>query len=200
MRNLTKSLLTVGAGILLVGGLTVGATVKAPEARAVLLNGLCTTDGYAHCARQTGSYFDWWNRDISGDTNQQMSRSYQGQVSSSGCWPFNCGSGLNAALNNTAVYKIFDINTGQCMLSNHVLGDFKVTVGNCSSNGSNWVWDGSEGNAALVNVYMSNHDCPTPSHCVAMDLDVTSLNNALVTYDSDQRPIANSWGLFSVLF
>jgi hypothetical protein len=193
-----RRLLVILAGLVMLGGALTAITVTALPAHAVTLYGLCTPG--SKCARETGSYFDWWPRDISGDTNQQMSRSYQGQVSSQRCWPFNCGGGLNAAYDGASVWKIFNINTGRCMVSNHVAGDQKVTIGgSCNDNGSNWVWDGSVSNAALINVYMSNWDCPRPSQCFAMALDVVSLYGPLETLDNGQQPFASTWGLVPVI-
>lgn len=138
-------------------GLTAGLSVAAPQpAQAVTLNGLCDwNQGYNDCVRQNAGGFYDWARDISGDTNQQMGRSYQGQVSSSGCWPFTCGGGNNGNFDGAAVYKIFNIHSGLCMAASN-LSTVAVYAQSCSSNGTNWVWDGTVNVSHLINVYQTN--------------------------------------------
>lgn len=148
-----KTIIAIAAAASLAAG---GAAVGAPEAHAVTLYGLCDWNaGYHWCSRQTSGTFKYWQRDISGDSNQQIGRSYQGQVSNSGCWPFTCGGGNNSNFDGAAVYKMFNINSGLCLAASS-LSSLIVYASSCSANGTNWVWDGSVDNSHLINVYQTN--------------------------------------------
>jgi hypothetical protein len=188
MKRIVLSVLIV---LFVFSGFVAAGTYKAVPAHAVTLNGLCDlSNNYQDCAREASPYFDDWARDISGDSNQQMGRSYQGQVSNGNCWPFTCGSGNNAALDNTAVYKIYNVHSGRCLASNDTT--WNVYSANCSANGTNWVWKGSSSNAYLVNVYQVNN------HGGRSDwwtLDKHGLYNSLSVYDNGFRP----WGMVSVI-
>jgi hypothetical protein len=175
------------AGALISVGLAAGLV---QPAHAVVLNGLCVATPYDDCARQSGGYFDNWARDISGDSNQQMSRSYQGQVSNSGCWPFTCGTGNNASLDGKSVYKIYNIHTGQCLAASSIADGGLIHAQSCSANGTNWVWNGSTGNANLINVYQTNNAAGHYWQMLARD----SLYSILYTGSSPW-----SWGLVSVI-
>lgn len=135
-----------------------GIVSVSPAAHAATVYGLCNPNtNYAYCSRASSGVVYYWTRDISGDPNQQIQRQYMGQVSNANCWPFTCGGGNNAALNNESVWRIYNINTGQCYAASS-LSTGEIYAESCNANGTNWVWDGTQGNAHLINVYQTNND------------------------------------------
>jgi hypothetical protein len=150
----TRRLWAMLAGLLMLGGIATAGVVTAGPARAATLYGLCSG---SYCAREGSVYFDRWPRDISGDGNQQMQRQWQGVVSSARCWPFKCGSGLNATYDGSNVYKYYNIHTGHCMSPDN-LNNVYIYADACNANGTNWVQSGGDGSAFLINVYFTNND------------------------------------------
>lgn len=97
-----------------------------------------------------------------GDSRFRWTAITVGTVSSSGCWPFTCGSGLNAQYNGYTVYHLQSAYDGGC---------WGVTTGNamydgsiCDSSqwklGNDWVAgpapDGQSGWYDLINVVVSS--------------------------------------------
>lgn len=89
----------------------------------------------------------------------------EGTVSSSACWPFTCGNGLNAAWNGYSVYHIQEYQANNCWSYGGTYTDNSIDgLGFCSTSswkaGNDWVAipasDGYAHHFDLVNVVASD--------------------------------------------
>jgi hypothetical protein len=141
------------ASLLFIAG-AIGLGVS--PARAATPTGLCMSNYASTCARINGQMVDAWPRDISGDTNQQFTDGYIGQVASTNgrCWPFTCGDGLNATYNNDSVWDFRQINTNNCINVSGTQNQANLAACNIDNPAEWFVWTPT---GALINVYQSDY-------------------------------------------